>query len=42
MADIPQTSRTLALDEFNPQMPDLLTEIGESRSIDSLDDEVVK
>ncbi|MDR2420666.1 MAG: transcriptional regulator [Oscillospiraceae bacterium] len=42
MADIPQTSRTLALDEFNPQMPDLLTEIGESRSIDSLDDEIVK
>ena len=42
MADIPQTSRTLALDEFNPQMPDLLTEIGDSRSIDSLDDEVVK
>jgi hypothetical protein len=42
MADIPQTSRTLALDEFNPQMPDLLTEIGDSRSIDSLDDEIVR
>ena len=42
MADIPQTSRTLALDEFNPQMPDILTEIGDTRSIDSLDDETVR
>jgi hypothetical protein len=42
MADIPQTSRTLALDEFNPQMPDLLTEIGDMKSIDSLDDETVR
>ena len=42
MAEFIQTSRTLALDEFNPQMPDLITEIGESRSIDSLEDEVVK
>ncbi|MDR1194373.1 MAG: hypothetical protein LBK98_09465, partial [Peptococcaceae bacterium] len=42
MADIPQTSRTLALDEFNPQMPDLLTEIGDTRNIDSLDDETVQ
>jgi hypothetical protein len=42
MVDIPQTSRTLALDEFNPQAPDLLTEIGDTRSIDSLDDETVR
>jgi hypothetical protein len=42
MAVIPQTSRTLVLDEFNPQMPDLITEIGESRSIDSLDDTAIK
>ncbi|MDR0490385.1 MAG: transcriptional regulator [Oscillospiraceae bacterium] len=42
MAEFIQTSRTLALDEFNPQMPDLITEIGDSRSIDSLEDEVVK
>ena len=42
MAEFIQTSRTLALDEFNPQMPDLITEIGESRAIDSLEDEVVK
>jgi hypothetical protein len=42
MAEFIQTSRTLALDEFNPQMPDIITEIGESRSIDSLEDEVIK
>lgn len=42
MADIPQTSRTLALDEFNPQMPDILTEIGDTKTIDSLDDEIVR
>jgi hypothetical protein len=38
MAVIPQTSRTLVLGEINPQMPDLITEIGETRNIDSLDD----
>ena len=42
MAEFIQTSRTLALDEFNPQMPDIITEIGESRAIDSLEDEIVK
>ena len=41
MVDIPQTSRTLALDEFNSQKPDLLTLIGESKAIDSLDDATV-
>ena len=42
MVDIPQTSRTLALDEFNPQMPDILTEIGDTRNMDSLDDETIR
>lgn len=41
MAEKFQTSRTLALDEFNPQMPDILTLIGDSKAIDSLDDETI-
>ena len=42
MAEFIQTNRTIALDEFNPQMPDIITEIGESRAIDSLEDEVIQ
>lgn len=41
MAERFQTNRTLALDEFNPQMPDILTLIGDSKAIDSLDDEAI-
>ena len=42
MEIINQTNRTLLLDVINPQMPDLLTMIGDVKGIDSLDDDKMK
>lgn len=42
MAEFFQTNRAIALDEFNPQMPDILTLIGDAKFIDSLEDDVVQ
>ncbi len=42
METINQTNRTLLLDVINPEMPDLLTLVGEVKGIDSLDDDKMK
>ena len=42
METITQTNRTLLLDVINPEMPDLLTLVGEVKGIDSLDDDKMK
>ena len=42
MEIINQKNRTLLLDVINPQMPDLLTMIGDVKGIDSLDDDKMK
>ena len=39
MVELFQTNRAIALDEFNPEKPDIITLIGEAKHIDSLDDE---
>ena len=39
---ISQTNRTLLLEEFNPEKPDLLTLIGDVKGIDSLSDDKIK
>lgn len=42
METINQTNRTLLLDVINPDMPDLLTLVGDVKGIDSLDDDKMK
>lgn len=42
MDTINQTNRTLLLDVINPDMPDLLTLVGDVKGIDSLDDDKMK
>ncbi len=42
METISQTNRTILLDVVNPDMPDLLTLVGEVKGIDSLDDDKMK
>lgn len=42
MEIINQTNRTLLLDVINPQVPDLLTLVGDVKGIDSLDDDKMK
>jgi hypothetical protein len=42
MADIPQTNRTILLEQINPLAPDLLTVVGDVKGIDSLDDALVQ
>lgn len=42
MEIINQTNRTLLLDVINPQMPDLLTLVGDVKGIDSLDDDTMR
>lgn len=42
METINQTNRTLLLDVINPDMPDLLTLVGDVKGIDSLDDDRMK
>lgn len=42
MGIINQTNRTLLLDVINPDLPDLLTLVGDVKGIDSLDDDKMK
>lgn len=42
METINQTNRTLLLDVINPDIPDLLTLVGDVKGIDSLDDDKMK
>lgn len=42
METINQTNRTLLLDVINPEMPDLLTLVGDVKGLDSLDDDKMK
>lgn len=42
MEIISQTNRTLLLDVINPDVPDLLTLVGDVKGVDSLDDDTMK
>ncbi|MDR1320953.1 MAG: transcriptional regulator, partial [Gracilibacteraceae bacterium] len=42
MADISQTNRTILLEQINPEALDLLTLVGDTKGIDSLDDAAVQ
>lgn len=42
MEIIRQTNRTILFEEINPEKLDLLTLIGDTKGIDSLDDEKLK